>query len=992
MKKKIMAILLMTVVLCIMALIPACAQKEDVAEEQVEILPEDNLEKNDFSTDDNSIVIGKENILAETDTINLDIVCEELGQSFWSRTAEFGIKVHNPTDVKKTYDVTMEIVSDLQVIEFSRIDSVELEPGESKVIDYKADLSRWAKYGVNVTAVDTETDEAKTFDTTIMTIKKSEERNPIMGIHDHSVDSGDGYERYPEKFVALKNAGMSSLRMTFYWEHYETKLGVYAVPDRYKKAFDIAKDLGFDVLFINGYNNVKVAPGEMPPSSPGAITAFSEYAHHLALDTKDYAYGYEVYNEWNVLDHFNRDQLSGSAYVDLLKPTYAKIKEANPDAKVYGLSGMTWNRTELYKQMAEEMFEAGVGDYADGFSMHTYAHQKSPDTGIHYECIEYTQGLMDKYGVGDKELIISEMGWQASYGTPEEVATWVIKYNAMIHDKVDKVIWYCSQRKKRDNVGEAEQSYGWMEDEREDRDYVPYQPLPQLRAVSAYNSFLATAEKLEEVELTDSEGVAHRFARTDGTNVTMAWIKDTAEVKSQAYAVSVDAPTVSVSDMYGNETEYTAKDGKIYLNLTDIPQYIIGNYNTIEFEKVDLSVSTTELAIIANDESVFTIHKVSALSGVKVEVETPDDITVKENNGFAGDKAEVVLAAGSAPKADAFVIAKIVDENSGAVYYKCEIKLNPVNACTIKIVPEKELDGRWKIGIRLNNEKSTSAISGTLEVKEPSFNSDETVKVDFENIGPKSSVTEYIYIPDSWSEARNTVKCEIRLESGENFEVQDKVNLNGFASIDKAPIIDGVISDGEWDKTMPFVLNKESNKSQEMETVWDGPEDLSATFYYNWDKDNLYMAAEVVDNAHCDSVANKTWQNDGIQIAFALSNKKDDPRTEIGLSLFGGESLMERSSWMPVDPKLLGGMQDDDDFGDSEYKIRRDGKMTYYEMKIPWEEIAYDGFDILRYEELYISILVNDNDGEGRRGWLEYCAGIGCIKNAELFEKVKLFR
>jgi len=33
---------------------------------------------------------------------------------------------------------------------------------------------------------------------------------------------------------------------------------------------------------------------------------------------------------------------------------------------------------------------------------------------------------------------------------------------------------------------------------------------------------------------------------------------------------------------------------------------------------------------------------------------------------------------------------------------------------------------------------------------------------------------------------------------------------------------------------------------------------------------------------------------------------------------------------------------------------------------------------------------VNDNDGQGRRGWIEYCSGIGTNKNVELFGAMKL--
>jgi hypothetical protein len=35
-------------------------------------------------------------------------------------------------------------------------------------------------------------------------------------------------------------------------------------------------------------------------------------------------------------------------------------------------------------------------------------------------------------------------------------------------------------------------------------------------------------------------------------------------------------------------------------------------------------------------------------------------------------------------------------------------------------------------------------------------------------------------------------------------------------------------------------------------------------------------------------------------------------------------------------------------------------------------------------------MLVNDNDGTGRRGWMEYASGIGQTKNSTLFTYLKL--
>ena len=57
--------------------------------------------------------------------------------------------------------------------------------------------------------------------------------------------------------------------------------------------------------------------------------------------------------------------------------------------------------------------------------------------------------------------------------------------------------------------------------------------------------------------------------------------------------------------------------------------------------------------------------------------------------------------------------------------------------------------------------------------------------------------------------------------------------------------VDGVLS--EWDLSSPVVLNDAAQLIRGA-NFWDGPEGLSGTFYFMWDKENLYVAAVVLDD------------------------------------------------------------------------------------------------------------------------------------------------
>ena len=63
----------------------------------------------------------------------------------------------------------------------------------------------------------------------------------------------------------------------------------------------------------------------------------------------------------------------------------------------------------------------------------------------------------------------------------------------------------------------------------------------------------------------------------------------------------------------------------------------------------------------------------------------------------------------------------------------------------------------------------------------------------------------------------------------------------------------------------------------------------------------------------------------------------------------------------------------------------RKGNTTIYEVGIPWEKIRFakPGDGAFRF-----SILVNNNNGNGRLGWLEWGGGIGADKKPELYQVI----
>lgn len=58
----------------------------------------------------------------------------------------------------------------------------------------------------------------------------------------------------------------------------------------------------------------------------------------------------------------------------------------------------------------------------------------------------------------------------------------------------------------------------------------------------------------------------------------------------------------------------------------------------------------------------------------------------------------------------------------------------------------------------------------------------------------------------------------------------------------------------------------------------------------------------------------------------------------------------------------------------------KDGE-TVYELSIKWKDLFGYDFSPKANDSLGFGFIVNDNDGDGRRGWIEYAEGIGSSKD-----------
>ncbi len=163
-----------------------------------------------------------------------------------------------------------------------------------------------------------------------------------------------------------------------------------------------------------------------------------------------------------------------------------------------------------------------------------------------------------------------------------------------------------------------------------------------------------------------------------------------------------------------------------------------------------------------------------------------------------------------------------------------------------------------------------------------------------------------------------------------------------------------------------------------------GDSDISGKFYFMWDENNLYVAVTVKDdvNYNIESPEN-IWKGDSIQMAFDADYDKTpmtydtDGDYELGFALVNNSISFYR--WVaPITAPSLKVF--------SAYKKSFD--TITYELSIPFSNISPFRSGIGNLAG--VSFLINDNDGDGRKGFVQFTDGIGLGKDPSSFAELIL--
>ena len=157
--------------------------------------------------------------------------------------------------------------------------------------------------------------------------------------------------------------------------------------------------------------------------------------------------------------------------------------------------------------------------------------------------------------------------------------------------------------------------------------------------------------------------------------------------------------------------------------------------------------------------------------------------------------------------------------------------------------------------------------------------------------------------------------------------------------------------------------------------LWTGPRDLSARTWVWLEGQNLRFRSVVNDDKHVQTnPADALWKSDSIQLAMQLPGQNGMWEINLGRTQ-DGKSL--------VNPGIVPQGLDASAVNNSALKTSGGDGQVIYDLTLPLSALSVTPEKFV--QGLYLSMLVNDDDGLGRDGWIALSAGIGSGKDPSCY-------
>ncbi|MEU4286671.1 sugar-binding protein [Kribbella sp. NPDC026596] len=746
----------------------------------------------------------------------------------------------------------------------------------------------------------------------------------------------------------LALTGFSHIRDSLEWGHVESgSPGNYTVEPQYDAMVADAKANGIIPLLVTGYRN-SLYDGGHTPSTPAGLAAFGRYQSfwlkHFAGTTNDI----ETYNEY-YQPGFNDSAcgVTGACFVQLMKAAYEQTHADNPNANVIADVGPNKGDTSFRDQV---LSQGGLA-YLDSINAHIYTFA-GPEGDLDTQ-IQNLRTKADANGGAGKPIWISEEGYPtaASFGGSmlDQARKSIRNDTIMIANGVSQFYWYDALNDGT-NLDDKESTFGLLQ--------APAGPIAGMAPKPGLVAKATTIRALTGLapsgrDTLPSPLYSYRFG--SGTSTTrVLWSTGTG---TSSVHLSTTSP-LQVTDMYGHETTLTPTGGVVTMTVDQDPVFVKGPAAAV-------AVTTApQLKVAAADPS-------------NSQEPTAVTVTIKGTPHYLGPAAvtvadqtkRVLVLPGKdtnvtipVPPSDTLgprhVVATVARLGNPIARLVAWTSVEP--ATKLRVVPQLTQDLQTALGVELTNTRASS--SATIQDLTWTIAGQHGTAGAGQSIAPGQKAT--ISIPVTGLTPWKAYAYTVDLTTSDG----NKVSAKGTTAFD--PIVPSAT-------TPRSSINLATDASWLTFTrPWGGAADLSGTANFQYDASGLTINAAVTDDVFAQTeTAPNLWRGDSLQ--FAISNGlpgENATATELGAAL------------LPTGPAVYTfGTSDGSPTGTTPGAtavITRADGVTSYQVKVPWAAL---GFQAQPTGPVAISLALNENDGAGRAGALQWASGIVTGKTTTLF-------
>mgnify|MGYP004722462591 FL=1 len=731
-----------------------------------------------------------------------------------------------------------------------------------------------------------------------------------------------------------------------------------------------------------------------------------EWVKVITNEGKDVLSAYEMWNEPNLVSFgFKNFDETTKGYFNYVKLMREYLNELDPGKPVLvGAYAGPYNQYSTVEKSTEGsalrfhelIVDMGIADYCDGVSFHPYNTRKYEDEEVFDKLNWYVDYMEQKSGKKNMVAWVTELGNPiGQYVETDEkqayknVRECLVNRSNRVNFNAPTAIYNLERlgpsSDREDNFGNI--APGDPKVLRKNaRAFVPHDGYVSLTGM---NYVLGNADFASYEKTDDNMWVEQFKSKKFNKNIAAIWLEDTEEQKT----FDTGCGEITVFDPYGNETKLKSTNGKYTFTVSQTPFYIMGDFDSIsECETVETKYSDIEVSVAQGDVFRFEITKGNAPDGATIEMQMPDFAVALKNEPFKDGKAYVEYSLTPGYDGTLYITGTVNENNESSQYIRVRLIVSDaIDASVTNKFPGGTDYNVWKMVFDITNKSLSNIAKGKIRINSPNELKGE-YEFDIGNVLKSKTSRITVNCPEVSRKQLYYLDYDVILDNGSVYNFNQQLDFTIAPKRKTDIVIDGKVGEGEWRLSTAMISDSAENVKQIKD--WAGPDDLSGYTMMQWDENKLYLFASITDDVFSNpNTVDRLWAGDSIQFGVYNPEYAHIAQGE-GLSDFNeiGIALLKDG---PAVYKFKDQYKAQDKIGqikDCEVAVVRDeaAKKTNYEFAISWTSLFGKEMNYKTGDRIGYSVLYNDDDGSGRRGWIEYAGGIGLTKNTKFFTYLNL--